>query len=237
MKDVRIRIGGYFSVFRPRWLHENYPNYFLSYFVLLWSFLVLWPMMAKIWNEGWEACVGYYLTAVPILLAIYVTPLHPIALPKLLYLCPMSREERKRELWKAYLFKIAVPAVLSICMMTVLVVLDITSPLFALLTVLATLLQAVCFGSMTTQKLREWTKKNGIIMNSMSGWELVGRIVASLCSYVYMLLCIAEAREEVWAGIIAALVLLPEIPVAVGAVKRAVRVVEQAMQYEDACIR
>ena len=239
MKDVRIRIGGYFSVLRPRWIHENYPGYYMGQFVLLWSFLVLWPMIDEIWNKGWEACVGYYLTAVPILLAIFVTPLHPIALPKLLYLCPMSREERKRELWKDYLFKIAVPTVLGICMMSVLVVLDIASLLFALLTVLAALLQAACSGSMTTQKLREWTTKNGNIMNSMSVREFVGRIVAILCSWIYMLLCMMETREKVWGGnsIIAAFVLLPEIPVAVGAAKRAVRVVEQAMQYEDACIR
>ena len=52
--------------------------------------------------------------------AVFAALLHPVTMPKIMFLCPLSREQRREYIWKAWLFKIAVPIIMAVFLMNVL---------------------------------------------------------------------------------------------------------------------
>ncbi|MBR1599795.1 MAG: hypothetical protein IJ661_12910 [Lachnospiraceae bacterium] len=55
----------------------------------------------------------YGAYGLPLVFSWYATVIHPMALPKMLYLCPMDKNERRQYVVNSYIFKIAVSMIVS----------------------------------------------------------------------------------------------------------------------------
>ncbi len=223
---MKERIREYFSVLQPGWIRNHAPGYASEVVPpILLSVLLVYPLWCDGVREGaaeWFA--AYYAIAAPLLFAMLATPLHPVTLPKLLYLCPLGRAQRARLLRERYLCKLAVPAVLCASVMAVSVAAGVLSVLTALLTFLQTSLQAVCLGSMTWQDMTLWSKKNGRGAHYRNFWHPFSLFCGLMHLFLFCLGC--EAALAVAA--------LPLLPVAVLRVRDAARAMEQAQEYEEA---
>ncbi len=64
--------------------------------------------------ETQKSTLAYVLVYGPILFCLFAAPLHSIMLPKLMYLCPMSRENRRKYIVASTVIRIGVPMLLGV---------------------------------------------------------------------------------------------------------------------------
>lgn len=83
-------VRDYFAAFRWEKLKETSKG---------WGWMVIYLLLFyPTWLDVYDSerrTLCYYVISVPILLTIISGSLHPIRLPKIMYLCPLTKEERK----------------------------------------------------------------------------------------------------------------------------------------------
>lgn len=75
--------------------------------------LTIFPVIMDI-NEKAERLVCYYAMVIPLLFGTYSLSAVPIRLPKQMFLCPLSSEERKKYVKTLFMVRLIVPVVLGI---------------------------------------------------------------------------------------------------------------------------
>lgn len=99
----------YFAAFRwgkiKEWLKEG---------GLFWTiyFMTLLPYIVGFTDKGADMIL-YYILMIPVGYCLVSENVHENVLPKLFYLCPMEKEQRKAYVERKFLFAIIVPAILG----------------------------------------------------------------------------------------------------------------------------
>lgn len=89
---LRKVLQEYREGFRWSRFKETYHYTMLWYYLYLFGFF---PIILDI-NEKAERIAGYYLAMVPLMLGMYSVSAIPIRLPKQMFLCPLTKEERRK---------------------------------------------------------------------------------------------------------------------------------------------
>ena len=89
---LRRVLEDYREGFRWRRFKETYHYTMLWYYLYLFCFF---PIILDL-NEKAERICGYYLAMIPVMLGMYSVAAIPIRLPKQMFLCPLTKEERKK---------------------------------------------------------------------------------------------------------------------------------------------
>lgn len=103
-------VRDYFAAFRweksKEWLKTGNAWWFILYFGLLF------PSICGMWSSDQMVSV-YYIMALPVMFSAFSTAVHPVGLPKVMYLCPMEQERREEYVAKSYLFRMLVVVLLE----------------------------------------------------------------------------------------------------------------------------
>lgn len=111
-------VRDYFTAFR--WSNVRACMKASHWFVFVYIFICI-PLFECIVSYGWKIdLVRILVPAGMAMFVVFTAPLHPVTMPKIMFLCPLSREQRREYVRKAWLFKIAVPIVMTVFSMTVL---------------------------------------------------------------------------------------------------------------------
>lgn len=141
-------VRDYFAAFRWKKIKERYSNY--DVWQILYC-LVIFPILVHA-EEMPSGFLAYYLINVPIFFCITSAELHPMLLPKILYLCPMGRDSRKEYIIKACYVKIAIPIVMGIAGSLVLMCSGNYSCLFGVVIILNIVILSIVLGADTSAK-------------------------------------------------------------------------------------
>lgn len=109
-------IRDYFAAFRWEKIKAAYQK---SNWWIFINLLFVLPGCWQIYSNA-EASARFYLAMVPIAFSLFVLSLYPAMLPKIMYLCPMSWEQRMEYLNKSRWVRILVPLVILIVGLVVL---------------------------------------------------------------------------------------------------------------------
>ncbi len=108
-------VRDYFAAFRWEKLKESLKGWGW----MLIYFLCLWPALFDVYDSK-QGALCYYVISVPFLLAIVSGSLHPIRLPKIMYLCPLTKEERKDYIRYSTIFCVVMNVLLGIIAVVIL---------------------------------------------------------------------------------------------------------------------
>lgn len=129
-------IWDYFAMFRIGNLKKNNLANKLSFFPFYFiSMTLCGPFLSHTKILGRIAAVQFAVFA-PIVLSYFSVLAHPVHLPKMMYLCPMQPDERRKYIYGSYYFRIGVhmlPGVLGVCIAVVYSYCDIFSVIEMLL--------------------------------------------------------------------------------------------------------
>lgn len=98
---MRQVIRDYFTAFRWQKIKETYK--YNNWWLFIYSLTFL-PMGA----QTKESALTYLLILIPFLFCMFSASLHPMFLPKIMYLCPMSTSTRREYVVKSGFFQISV---------------------------------------------------------------------------------------------------------------------------------
>lgn len=111
-------VRDYFMAFR--WSNVRACMKASHWFIFVYLFICI-PLFECIVSYGWKIdLVRILVPAGMAMFVVFAAPLHPVTMPKIMFLCPLSREQRREYVRKAWLFKIAVPIIMTVFLMTVL---------------------------------------------------------------------------------------------------------------------
>lgn len=233
MKQV---IRDYFAAFRMDRIKASYgsANPFTSGYLMIYG-LIIMPMSLGVFTKSPDVILRFYVTAVVVLFAQYAAPLHPVTMPKLFYLCPMSEAERRDYIRKAYIFKIGFAMGVSALGMGVLWMLGKIDVLFGAVVVAETGTVAVCGSIVDSEQIsvcvRE--KKASVICAGSDGWEIMAKIV-SLC-FAFFTMLYAVWSEDFWdimGVVVLACMVCLELPLTILMIGRVRPALERALNYE-----
>lgn len=178
----------YFAAFRWGRIRECYKGNNLWFFIYSITFL---PFSLMGVNRSKENLAVYFLLMLPVLFHLLVLPLHPVRLPKIMYLCPMSREERRNYLKRTLEVKTGISVLIQLLAFALLFFAGRYSSFLLLLAlflgimiILETAMQERTVGSTGTLTTAwEWWETGTLIVYVMEYWVLLSRILwAEPCS-------------------------------------------------------
>ncbi len=129
-------IRDYFAMFRIENLKKDNLANKLSFFAFYFIGMMLCGPFLSHAQISRRVIAVQFAVFVPIVLSYFSVLAHPIRLPKMMYLCPMQPEERKKYIYGSYYFRIGVhmlPGVLGVCIAVVYSYCDIFSVIEMLL--------------------------------------------------------------------------------------------------------
>ena len=103
-------IQDYFKAFRWKKIVESYKQGGWWIFIY-WLFV--WPAIFHLYELA-EDALTFFMIGLPIVFAMFAAPLHSLTLPKLMYLCPMSRQERRSYIVRASYIRMLCPSILGL---------------------------------------------------------------------------------------------------------------------------
>ena len=195
---------------------------------------VLMPMVYHLYEE-WEFMPFYWLVMIPVLFCRFSEPLHPMILPKIMYLCPMSAEERRYFVRRSGQLHLAVPVMMECIGLLILAAFGWMDLISA-----AGILLGISMLSVWSCGMRgrdgEWCKWYQVKfdMSKTEGIpEVFGTIfgIASVVIFVFIRCWdypVSAGARLIWLGITAIL----QIPLAAGQRQVWKRTVEEAAFYE-----
>lgn len=238
---MKMVIRDYFAAFRMDQIKANYAGSNLSgYWYLMACGLVILPALQQLFARPLEVIIRFYVTAVLLLFALYAALLHPVALSKLLYLCPMSEAERRAYIRKSYGFKIGFAVGLSVLGMGVLRMFGWINGVFGLIVIAQTGAVAVCNSLVTTDRKPACggEKESFHRCESRDGWETLAIIVSLVCIFLTMLCAVwSKDFRDITAIVAAACMVCMELPLTLMMAGRVKPALERAIHYENVAAR
>ncbi len=163
-------------------------------------FWVLLPNMIG-FNEKAEYIVLYYILSMPVGYCLISEALHENLLPKMFYLCPMEKEQRKAYVERKFIFAMIVPAILGGIFAVIIWAFSHCHPLTAIMywvnVVILGILTSSFLGKRKVKIPKEGSNQSETV-NTTSG-AVVGNLIVTLFS-IYgmgMMLC-NEVSIESW---------------------------------------
>lgn len=233
---MKMVIRDYFFAFRIRNVKERYGGRnFANWFPLLCPLIVM-PILAgeKLSAEP-VMYVQHYGVTLIFLYSIFAAPLHPVVLPKLLYLCPMDASERRNYIRQSYVLKIGIGIAVSILGTALLVIctgLSVAYGTVFVMMVAATILCSANMDGRNAQKCTE-TQRSVYIYSGTDGWEIAALIVSMAVGYFVIFGVQWQEDFSGMGGILFGTVLIAiELPFVILSVKKSGRVIDAAVNYE-----
>lgn len=129
-------IRDYFAMFRIGNLRKNNLANKLSFFPFYFIGMTLCGPFLSHTKIFWRVAVVLFAVFTPIALPYFSVLAHPIRLPKMMYLCPMQPDERRKYIYGSYYFRVGMhmlPGVLGVYIAVVYSYCDIFSVIEMLL--------------------------------------------------------------------------------------------------------
>lgn len=200
-------------------------------------FLTVLPAFADFY-ESVKYTVTYFLIMFPALFCMFASPLHPLVMPKVMYLCPMDRRQRRLYVkWSGYLH-IAVPFVLGAMGILILVLAKISDFLCACGLLLNIFLLPIWCCGINPKGFGGNLPDGGRCLSTSSGWgicETVGILTTVISEYSYCAILCREEPVSAWIKyIVLGFGILVQLPLAIRYLKGWKGAVERAVDYETA---
>lgn len=115
---INYIIRDYFAMFRSGNLRKNNLANKLSFLSIYFIGMTFCGVFLSHTEISFRDAVVQFAVLTPIVLAYFSVLAHPVRLSKMMYLCPMQPEERRKYIYGSYYFRIGVhmlPGVLGIC--------------------------------------------------------------------------------------------------------------------------
>lgn len=168
-------IRDYFAAFR--WEKIKAGKQVVAW-VNCFNFLFVLPLSWQIFSSA-EATARFYLVMLPVIFTLFALSLYPAMLPKIMYLCPMSWEQRMEYLNKSRLVRILVPLVMLSVGVAILSGMGMVSWNFGVGVLLNEILFAVFAASVMNEngygaldangkRVVDWDSKTGILEGCMT---------------------------------------------------------------------
>lgn len=184
-------IQDYFTAFRWQKIKQTYKNG--NWWMFLYLLIVL-PLIMQM-HETKNSILAYMLIMIPFLFSMFAAPLHPMLLPKIMYLCPMSRDARKEYIIKSSLLRVSVSVIIGSLGVLSLLFLGISDGISAAGIWFNHLLFSICLGSGTNAggygKVNE-TGQRAMNMDTKQG------VIESLSIITALLLCLSYILMFSW---------------------------------------
>lgn len=197
--------------------------------------LAVFPCLSRLYEKGALVIGTFYVTAVIILYTPYAAQLHPVTLPKLMYLCPMAASKRHAYLAGAYAFKVLFPVGIAALAMGLLAALWGVSVWYGACVVLAVAGEAVCTSLLRAERIAACTikKQSAAFYGGADGWETYAMIVADLMG---LFLIIISMWADEFGGYLKWAVLVPmavlELPITAKMLRRVPEALNAAVYFE-----
>lgn len=227
-------VRDYFTAFRWSNVRACMKAYHWYFFVYLFICI---PLFECIVSCGWKIDLARVLVPAGIaMFVVFAALLHPVTLPKIMYLCPLSREQRREYVRKAWLFKTAVPIVMTVFLMTVLeacgkieffpgIQITVTISVLAISTSVAE--------QGTEKRLPSDKERRNVWEMTGDGWIVAAvvmfTVITSLMLAIYGM---GENISETDAIVIAAVSAIMELPLTIQALRHIRRKLAACIDYE-----
>ena len=100
---MKLVVRNYFAAFRWNNIKEEMKKGELYYLLFYWLGII--PMLWGVWQTK-EETVIYYMLVFPMLFFELSIRIHPMRMPKIMFLCPMNKRMRKEYISKFICFRI-----------------------------------------------------------------------------------------------------------------------------------
>lgn len=223
-------LGEYFSVFRWGNMKEKLKEsgVWILYMTIISPIVFRDPLLKSV-----QMGMVYYLTILSCLFAMLSTRLHPMTLPKLMYLAPMSEKERRNHIRRAYCLNIMIPVLVGALCQGILILAGWVNVIMAGMAVLETFLIALLFG-MTGGSIwsgNERTNQKETI-KEVRRWGLIAEIVTFFLLYL-LPACVTMATEKWEQYMVIVSILLFQLPLVLMVMRGYPQAEEMAVNYEQ----
>lgn len=161
--------------------------------------------------------------------------LHPEALSKIMFLCPMNREKRKQYIAHSYLFRILMTTGMGALAIGVLLALRMVSPLMALLYVWNVWILSVILCGMCNAKVFNPSEKEQALAYKVDGTiATVNLILAGLVTYLIIVIVLCWKKENMfwWEVIFGGIAVLIQLPLIIQILKKWKENIRKAATFE-----
>lgn len=226
-------VRDYFTAFRWSRIKETYAKEQWWLFLYL---LIILPLICQFYDTK-ESTLAYWMVYIPFFFAMFAAPLHPPVLPKMLYLCPMSREMRREYIVKSCYIRVCIPIVIGIVGVAILLWQGICDWICGAGILLNLVLFATMMGSGVNAKGYGKKLENGqrvMNMDTAQGiYEAISLILAYLVSMLYAFLLATDANAMQWVKwVLIGATLLIQLPVTLKYLSYWQESVENSIYYE-----
>ena len=227
-------IKDYFTAFRWSRVRETFAN---EQWWLFFYFLFCLPIACRYFDTR-ESTLAYLMVNIPFVFTLFAAPLHPAALPKLLYLCPMSKEMRKEYIVKACYIRVGFPILIGIACGIILLWQGICDWICGVGILLNLVILAVIMGSGINKNGCGKKLENGqraMDMDTKKGiYEAACLILAFLVSLTYASILAWETSVAIWVKCLPlGVILLIQLPITLKYLSYWQESVENAAYYES----
>lgn len=225
-------VRDYFAAFRweksKEWLKNSNGWWLILYFGFLF------PVCFNMWSS--DKLFGvYFVMVLPIMFSAFSTAVHPMGLPKVMYLCPMEREIRREYIAKSYLFRMLVVVLLEVLVVTLLMLLGMADIVTACVIVANSIFWAIANSGLGHQWVDMLTRER---LKSVTPYALgnlaTGLLMLSAFSQLGLVCVICWDNPVAWwvKWIFVAVALVIQLPLAIKLLQNWDIAINRAASYE-----
>lgn len=224
-------IRDYFHGFRLENVKKIYANgawWIYAYFISLW------PLIMHIF-DSMDAILYYYMGILPMLFCLFSATTHPMRMPKIMYLCPMDEEDRKKYVKGAYWFKLFFPLLTAIPCLIILFVTVETDWFYGATVLVGLFALGVIFGIDPGAALSNTGGQQGYrkpFLKELRIWQPLAGVVGVISEFFVVILM---PKAETWweVQIFLWIVVLVQLPFVTKLLSCQPLAVKYAMNYEN----
>lgn len=198
--------------------------------------MTILPLVCGMYEEGTSA-LAYIMGCGPIFFSMFAAPLHPSVLPKMMYLCPMGRENRKKYIRASAVTRVGIPVLLGSIGVGVLLALGICDWICGVGILLNDIAFSLIMGVGINQNgFGKVSEQGQRVMNfdtRVGVWESFGLIIAMILGIVYPVILAWYQPVSLWVkGLLLVIQLLTQVPVTIKHMEFWRPALENAVYYE-----
>lgn len=227
---MKLAIRNYIRAFKWQNIKETYR--YGSWFSLLYMWIIL-PQILNGWDG--ERSVASILIIFPSIFMMFSATLYPMALPKLMYLCPMSKDMRKKYIISTCCIRTGVPILFSLIIVTVCLFMGAIDWICALGIMLNNIIFSLFLGSGTNKRgYGEIDQKGYRSIPMNTAFSICEAVIIIFCLLLTIGYCAMDFTEPLWLKVLMLVItLLIPAPVTRYYLKFWPSSVENALCYEN----
>lgn len=226
----------YFNAFRISRIKANLGNNFWgNTYLFAYTFGILPLANIQKWELDAIGWFQYFAVAFLVLYGMFAAMVHPLDLPKIMHLCPMSEKERRSYLEGVYRFKVGSTMLLAVVGVAVLMVFTGLRMRYGVFVILAECGIAVCMGSLDGKRARSCAdeKKSIIMYAGKSVWDTCAVFLSMGIGWFIVFGVQWQADFEGTVGMVLIILMLAvELPLVVRILKNLPSALDEAARYE-----